>query len=78
MSNDTVNLRVRTPEGVVTGVYQTADVRSLEDYESTTKALRALEIGICASGLVVNPFDVSEAVVSCNGNTYRYEAKEHE
>lgn len=70
-----VSLRTRTPEGVRVGTYVVSDTLALEDFENKNKSLRALEQAIYASGLMVNPFDVTEACVSCGNLTYRYVAR---
>jgi hypothetical protein len=70
-----VSLRTRTPSGVRVGTYTVSDTLVLEDFENKNKSLRALEQAIYASGLMVNPFEVTEACVSCGGLTYWYVAR---
>lgn len=68
-----VKVRVITPASTRNGTYYVTDPSVLNDLECAHHGLRALEQAIYASGLMVSPFDVAEAVVSCNGATYRYE-----
>lgn len=67
-----VTIRTRNADGVMVGSYTTTEPDSLKNLEDKHKAFRALEQAIHSSGLMVNPFLVTEASVACNNLTYRY------
>jgi len=68
----TVKIRVRTPEGSFNGEYAIEDPSTLERLENPHKGLHALEEALYASGLMVNPFDVTEASVFTEKLTFLY------
>lgn len=67
-----VSLRLRTPEGVHTGIYHVSDIESLKRLEQPRNGLHAVEEAVYATGLPINPFDVTEAVASCDVFTFHY------
>lgn len=67
-----VTIRTRTLEGVRIGCYYVTNPEKLKELEIKKKGVRILEQAIYASGLMINPFDVVEASLTCDEKTYRY------